>query len=35
MSTFKAVFAEQFEGKPKISIQQVDRASLPPGDVLV
>src|SRR5258706_8608154 len=35
MSTFKAVFAEQIEGKPKISIQQVDRASLPPGDVLV
>src|SRR5882757_8106874 len=35
MPTFKAVFAEQIEGKPKISIQQVDRASLPPGDVLV
>src|SRR5882724_6383168 len=35
MSTFKAVFAEQIEGKPKISIQQVDRASLPAGDVLV
>jgi acrylyl-CoA reductase (NADPH) len=35
MSTFKAVFAEQIEGKPKISIQQVDRASMPPGDVLV
>jgi acrylyl-CoA reductase (NADPH) len=35
MSTFKAVFAEQIEGKPKISIQQIDRATLPPGDVLV
>jgi acrylyl-CoA reductase (NADPH) len=35
MPTFKAVFAEQIEGKPKISIQQIDRASLPPGDVLV
>jgi acrylyl-CoA reductase (NADPH) len=35
MSTFKAVFAEQIEGKPKISIQQIDRAILPPGDVLV
>ncbi len=35
MSTFKAVFATQQEGKPHISIQQIDRASLPPGDVLV
>ena len=35
MSTFKAVFAEQIEGKPQISIQQVDRASLPAGEVLV
>jgi len=35
MSTFKAVFAEQIEGKPKISIQQIDRASLPAGEVLV
>lgn len=35
MSTFRAVFAQQIEGKPKISIQQIDRASLPPGDVLV
>ncbi len=35
MSTFKAVFAQQIEGKPQISIQQIDRASLPPGDVLV
>jgi len=35
MSTFKAVFAEQIEGKTKISIQQIDRASLPAGDVLV
>jgi acrylyl-CoA reductase (NADPH) len=35
MSTFKAVFAQQIEGKPKISIEQLDRASLPPGDVLV
>jgi len=35
MSTFKAVFAEQIEGKPRISIQQIDRASLPTGKVLV
>ena len=35
MSTFKAVFAEQIEGKPKISIQQIDRATLPAGEVLV
>ena len=35
MSTFKAVFAEQIEGKPRISIQQVGRTSLPAGDVLV
>ena len=35
MSTFKAVFAEQIEGKPKISIQQIDRSRLPAGDVLV
>src|ERR1700693_1430403 len=35
MSTFKAVFAEQIEGKPKISIQQLDRGSLPAGEVLV
>ena len=35
MSTFKAVLAEQIEGKPKISIQQIDRASLPAGEVLV
>ena len=35
MSTFKAVFAEQIEGKPKISIQQIDRTSLPAGEVLV
>jgi len=35
MPTFKAVFAEQFEGKPQISIQQIDRANLPAGDVLV
>jgi acrylyl-CoA reductase (NADPH) len=35
MSTFKAVLAQQIEGKPQISIQQIDRASLPPGDVLV
>ena len=35
MSSFKAVFAQQIEGKPDISIQQIDRASLPPGDVLV
>ncbi len=35
MSTFKAVFAEQIEGKPQISIQQVDRANLPAAEVLV
>jgi len=35
MSTFKAVFAQQIEGKPRISIEQLDRASLPAGDVLV
>ena len=35
MSTFKAVFAEQVEGRPKISIRQIDRASLPAADVLV
>jgi acrylyl-CoA reductase (NADPH) len=35
MSTFKAVLATQIEGKPHISLQQLDRASLPPGDVLV
>jgi acrylyl-CoA reductase (NADPH) len=35
MSTFKAVFATQREGKPNISIEQIDRASLPAGDVLV
>ncbi len=35
MSTFKAVFAEQIEGKPRVSIQQIDRASLPDSDVLV
>jgi acrylyl-CoA reductase (NADPH) len=35
MSTFKAVFATQQEGKPHVSLEQLDRASLPPGDVLV
>jgi acrylyl-CoA reductase (NADPH) len=35
MSTFKAVFAEQIDGKPHVSIQQIDRANLPAGDVLV
>ena len=35
MPTFKAVFAQQIDGKPKISIEQLDRASLPPADVLV
>lgn len=35
MSTFKAVLATQIEGKPQISLQQIDRASLPAGDVLV
>ena len=31
MSTFKAVFATQQEGKPHVSLQQLDRASLPPA----
>jgi acrylyl-CoA reductase (NADPH) len=35
MSTFKAVMAEQIEGKAHISIQQIDRARLPTGEVLV
>ncbi len=35
MSTFKAILATQQEGKPHIALQQVDRASLPAGDVLV
>ncbi len=35
MSTFKAILATQQEGKPHISLQQLDRASLPTGDVLV
>ncbi|MDP8991135.1 MAG: alcohol dehydrogenase catalytic domain-containing protein, partial [Acidobacteriota bacterium] len=35
MSTFKAVYATQQDGKTHISIQQLDRASLPAGDVLV
>ena len=35
MSTFKAVLATQQEGKLHVSLQQLDRASLPAGDVLV
>src|SRR4051812_18781617 len=35
MPTFKAVFAQQIEGKPRISLEQLDRASLPAGEVLV
>lgn len=35
MSTFKAVFATQQDGKTHVSLEQLDRASLPPGDVLV
>jgi acrylyl-CoA reductase (NADPH) len=35
MSTFKAIFATQQEGKPHVSLQQLDRANMPPGDVLV
>src|SRR5665213_3623277 len=35
MSTFKAVYATQQDGKVQIAIQELDRASLPAGDVLV
>src|SRR5712691_3240290 len=35
MSTFKAVLATQQEGKPHVSLQQLDRASLPALGVLV
>jgi acrylyl-CoA reductase (NADPH) len=35
MSTFKAVYATQQDGKTQVSIQQLDRDSLPAGDVLV
>ena len=35
MSTFKAVYATQQDGKVQVSLQQLDRASLPAGDVLV
>jgi acrylyl-CoA reductase (NADPH) len=35
MSTFKAVFATQQDGKFQASIQDLDRGMLPPGDVLV
>jgi len=35
MSTFQAVFATQQDGKPHVSLEQLDRASLPAGDVLV
>jgi len=35
MSTFKAVYATQQDGKTQVSVQQLDRASLPAGEVLV
>ena len=35
MSTFKAVLATQEYGKFRASIQELDRGTLPPGDVLV
>jgi len=35
MSTFQAVFATQQDGKSHVSLEQLDRASLPAGDVLV
>ena len=35
MSTFKAVYATQQDGKVHVSLQQLDRTSLPAGDVLV
>jgi acrylyl-CoA reductase (NADPH) len=35
MSTFKAVLATQQDGKFHASIQDLDRASLPPGEVLI
>ena len=33
MSTFKAVYATQQDGKTHVSLEQLDRASLPAGDV--
>ena len=35
MSTFKAVYATQQDGKTQVSIQDLDRDALPAGDVLV
>jgi len=35
MSTLKAVYATQQDGKTHVSLEQLDRASLPAGDVLV
>jgi acrylyl-CoA reductase (NADPH) len=35
MSTFKAVYATQQDGKTQVSIEHLDRDSLPAGDVLV
>ncbi len=35
MSTFKAVYATQQDGKTQVSIQDLDRDTLPAGDVLV
>ena len=35
MSTFKAVYATQQDGKVTVSLQNLERDSLPAGDVLV
>jgi acrylyl-CoA reductase (NADPH) len=35
MSTFKAVYATQHDGKFHASIQALDRSALPPGEVLI
>ena len=35
MATFKALIANQQDGKFTASIQEIDRAMLPPGEVLV
>lgn len=35
MSTFKALIADQQDGKFTASIQEIDRSSLPPGEVLI
>ncbi len=35
MATFKAVYATQRDGKTHVSIEDLERDSLPAGDVLV